>query len=93
MAERDFLLSDSGELVIRNGGLATGESLTQEVALLLLTCQGEMRQDPLCGCNLPRRTNSRLLRSELNRLARVQLERDGKRWSDIAGGIKLNTNG
>lgn len=91
--QRDFLLSDTGELVIRDGGLATGSAHTQEVALLMLTCKGELRHDPLAGCDLPRRSNSRITRSELAHLVRVQVERDGKQWSDVMGGVKLNTNG
>lgn len=93
MAERDFLLSDTGELVVRNGGVATGASLTQEVGLLLLTCQGELRHDPLCGTNLVRRVNSRITRRELERLVRLQVERDGKRWIDVKNGINLKVNG
>ncbi|MBS1940888.1 MAG: hypothetical protein JST38_08430 [Bacteroidetes bacterium] len=89
---RDFLLDDSGRLVLRNGGIATGDSLTQEVALIMLTNQGEMRHDPLCGCNLIRRTNSRFTTSELRSLVRTQLERDGKDLNAIADGINLTTN-
>lgn len=95
MAEqpRDFLLDDTGRLIIRNGGIATGNSYSQEVALLMLSCQGELRHDPLAGCNLVRRTNSRILRSELERVVRIQVERDGKSWADIRGGVNLTTNG
>ncbi|HMN06913.1 MAG TPA: hypothetical protein PKD45_14425 [Flavobacteriales bacterium] len=90
--QRDFLLDEDGRLVLRNGGIATGNSFTQEVALLMLTNKGELRHDPLAGCDLVRRTNSRLTQSELARLVRVQVERDGKQWSDVMGGLKLNTN-
>lgn len=93
MAERDFLLDDTGRLVLRGGGIATGDSLTQEVLLIMLSNQGELRHDPLCGCNLVNRTNSRMLRSDLERIVRIQCERDGKSWSDIKEGIYTNTNG
>lgn len=93
MADRDFLLTSSGELIIRNGGVATGDSLTQEVSLLLLTCQGEVRHDPLCGTNLVRRMNARVTRRELERVVRLQVERDGKRWDSVKGGINITTNG
>lgn len=92
MADRDFLLDDTGRLVLRNDGIATGDSLTQEVLLLMLSNQGELRHDPLCGCNLVKRTNSRMLRSDLERAVRIQCERDGKNWSDIKNGLNLNTN-
>lgn len=95
MAEpaRDFLLDEAGRLVLRNGGIATGDSYTQEVALLMLSCQGEMRHDPLAGCNLVRRTNSRISRGELERIVRIQVERDGKSWADIGGGVTMVNNG
>ncbi len=90
--QRDFLLDDTGRLITRNGGIATGNSYTQEVALLMLTNKGELRHDPLAGCDLVRRTNSRLTQSELARIVRVQVERDGKQWSDVMNGLNLTTN-
>lgn len=89
---RDFMLDDKGELVLRNGGIATGESLTQEVALVMLSCQGELRHDALCGCNLVRRTNSRLTTSQLRAIVRIQLERDGKDMNTIGDGLNLRVN-
>lgn len=93
MAERDFLLGDDGDLQVRNGDFVTGESLTQEVALIMLTNKGEIRHDPLCGCDLLKMTNARITRARFERLVRVQLERDGKNWSDVKDGINLRTNG
>lgn len=92
MAERDFLINDEGRLVLRAGGVATGESLTQEVALILATCQGEWRHDPLLGCNLVKRMNAPLNKVDLERTIRIQLERDGKPWDTIKDGIKTSVN-
>lgn len=93
MAERDFLLGDDGEMEIRNGDFVHGDSLTQEVGLLLLTNKGEVRWDPLCGCDLLRRTNARLSQSQFERIVKVQIERDGKNYADVVDGIKLITDG
>ena len=93
MADRDFLVDDKGEMIIRNGTFATGESLTQEVALLLITNQGEIRNDMFCGCNLVERTNSRITRSELERIIRLQVQRDGKDYSRLKRGINVRVNG
>lgn len=90
---RDFMLDNDGRLVLRAGGIHTGESTSQEVALILATNKGEWRHDPLCGCDLVKRTNGRITRSELERIARLQLERDGKDWPSIKAGITLRTNG
>lgn len=94
MAEaRGILVDDKGEIIIRHGTLAIGETITQEVALLLLTNKGEIRHDVLCGCDLRRYMNARIKRSELERIVRLQVERDGKNWADIKGGINVRSNG
>lgn len=93
MAERDFILGDDGDMQIRNGDFVTGESLTQDVALIMLSNKGEIRHDPLCGCDLRKMTNARFTRSRLEQLVKVQVERDGKSWGDIKDGINLRTNG
>jgi hypothetical protein len=92
MVDRDFLVDETGRMVIRNGTFATGESLTQEVGLILVTNKGEIRHDVFCGCDLLRRTNSVISRSEFERVVKVQLERDGKNWTDIKNGVTIRTN-
>lgn len=93
MADRGFLVDDKGELVIRNGTIAVGDTLSQDVALLMLTNKGEIRHDVFAGCDLLRRMNSRMSRSEFERIVRVQVERDGKQWHRVKDGIRLHTNG
>lgn len=93
MAERDFLLGDDGDLVLRNGTIATGPSLTQEVAQLLVLSKGAVRHDPLCGCDLRRLQNSVIGRTQFEHIVKLQVERDGKSWADIRAGIKLKLNG
>ncbi len=93
MDERDFIVNADGDMVIRNGAVAVGQALTDDVALLLLTNRGELRLDPLAGCDLVRRLNGRATPVELERVVRVQVERDGKEWSRVKDGIKLRTNG
>lgn len=92
MDERDILVDDEGAMIIRNGSFATGESLTQEVGLILLTNKGEIRHDMLCGCDLRRKVNGRLTQSQLDQIIKVQLERDGKNYTDLKNGIILRTN-
>lgn len=93
MAERDFLLGDDGDLVLRNGTIATGPSLTQEVALLLVLSKGAVRHDPLCGCDLRKLQNSVISRSRFEHLVKLQLERDRKSWADLRPGINIKLNG
>ena len=93
MVDRDFLLDNTGKMIIRNGEFATGESLTQEVSMLILTCKGEIRDDVFCGCDFIRRQNSVISRSEFLSVVKLQTARDGKAWTDIKGGINIRING
>lgn len=91
-ARRGILVDERGEIIIRHGTLAIGETLTQEVALLMLTSKGEIRHDIFCGCDLRRYMNGKITRAELERIVKLQTERDGHNWNDIKGGIKVNSN-
>lgn len=93
MAERDLLLGEDGDLVIRNGDFAAGDALHDDVGLLLLTCKGEHMLAPFVGCDLPRRMNGTIRRSELLSILRRQCEKDGKNWADVMSGINIATNG
>lgn len=90
MDERDLIVSDVGELLIRGGSFLTGPSISQEVGLLLMTNKGEVRDDALCGCDLVRKMGARMSRAELERVLRIQLQRDGKDWNAVKDGIKLS---
>ncbi|MCW5900494.1 MAG: hypothetical protein KIT10_14615 [Flavobacteriales bacterium] len=92
MADRGFMVDEKGELVLRNGTIAVGDTLTQDVALLMLTNKGEVRHDMFAGCDLLRRMNSRMSRSEFERIVRIQLERDGKQWPVVKDGIRIRSN-
>ena len=91
--ERDFILGEDGDLVIRNGDFALGNGLHDDVGLVMLTCQGEHMLDPFLGCNLPRRMNATIRRSELQRLVRLQVERDGKNWDAVRDGLNITAHG
>lgn len=91
--QRDFRLGDDGDIIIQNGDFAIGEALTDDVRLLLLTCKGEHMLDFLCGCDLVRRKNSRIRRTELEAVVRKQVERDGKSWDAVREGIRVKANG
>ena len=77
----DFLISDESDLAITPAGdLALGESDSQHVGLLLLTNQGEWRQDPLVGIGLRRHQSAPMGAVETAALQReidIQLTRDG----------------
>jgi hypothetical protein len=80
MEAKDFLLDAGYDLAIEGGDFVAGYSDEQHQALLHLTAQGEWRQSPLTGINLLRYQSGPMdatRRAELQRLATIQLERDG----------------
>jgi len=79
----DILLNDSDDLEIINGDFATGESLTQDVSLILRLNQGELKEDPVLGPGLIRQINGTANKQKLKGLMRLHLERDGKSWDDL----------
>lgn len=80
-AATDILLTPGYDLDFTPAGdLAVGESDDQHVVLLLLTNQGEWRDDPLVGIGLRRYQSGPLgltEQAQLNRELAVQLQRDG----------------
>lgn len=86
MANRyqDILLEDNtGDIAIKGGDLFVGDSLDQEVGLILRLNQGELKSDPLLGPNL----TASLKGSDTERIKRtikLHLELDGKQVRKIA---------
>lgn len=93
MDERGLLLDQDNDLLIRGGTFAIGITYTQEVALLLLSNKGEWRHDPLAGCDLVRRINGRISRPELERILKVQVERDGKSFNEMKDALNIRSHG
>ncbi|MBL8002399.1 MAG: hypothetical protein JNL05_10595 [Flavobacteriales bacterium] len=83
------MLGDDGDLVIRNGDFAVADATTDDVALLLLTSKGEHMLDAFVGCDMPRRMNGVISRSQLQRIVRLQAERDGINWDAVRDGINI----
>ncbi|UGU15219.1 hypothetical protein LS482_16220 [Sinomicrobium kalidii] len=87
---RDILIDKDDDLVFRNGDFATGESLTQEVALLLRLTQGELKDDPILGPNLFQfmQAGKSPAQDEIQRRVKIHLQRDGKDYNEIKKLIK-----
>jgi len=89
---KDFLLDDQNDLLIKDGDFVVGESLTQEVSIILRLNQGELKSDPLLGANLIRLINSAVSEDQLQTIIKMHLQRDGKDYEDIKKYIQLNRN-
>lgn len=89
---KDILLNDDGEVVIANGDFVIGESLDQEVQIILEMAQGELKEDPLMGADLFRLINSNATEGDLKQAVKIQLARDGKDYDKLKERLKLSIN-
>lgn len=87
---KDILLNENNELEIINGDFAVGESELQEVAIILQLRQGELKSDPALGVNLQHYANSKENRTAVERVIKIHLQRDGKRYDDVVEKINFN---
>ena len=79
----DFLLTEDRSLRIENGDFVIGNSDSQAVELLLISKQGEWKQNPEAGCNIGAAINGVIDRF-LERNVRVQLESDNFKIDKLA---------
>lgn len=87
----DILLGENDDVQILNGDFVVGESLDQEVGLILRLNKGELKEDPIMGCDLIRLINSNITQPELKQIIKLQLARDGKSYDELKERIKLQT--
>ncbi|MBU2923061.1 hypothetical protein KO504_17055 [Winogradskyella psychrotolerans] len=85
----DIVLDDNDDITFVNGDFAVGESLTQEVSLILRASQGEWKSDPLIGANLIQLINSNVDDTKLKTRVKLHLQRDGKDYNAIKDFINL----
>lgn len=90
MKGKGILLDDNFELVVRNGTAAIGETLIQEVHIILQMNQGELRSDPLLGPNLIYRIKGKKNQSEIKQAVKLALARDRKDYNEIQKLISLS---
>lgn len=88
---RDILLDENDDLIIANGDFLLGDSLTQEVGIILRLNQGDLKSDPLLGPNLIRLEKSTEI-NEFQERVKVHLERDGKDFNELKQRLTLNSN-
>lgn len=89
---KDYLLTATGDLVIVNGDFSFGDSLDDDINVLLLTNQGEVKQDPFTGIGIVRMMRRELNQEQIQKRVKLQIERDGKNYEEIRSGIAIRTN-
>lgn len=94
MDNKDIILDDNNELLIRNGDLVIDDASKQHIALLLLCNQGDFKQYPLTGIGIMRYLNSPMnatLKAKLYREIKIQLEDNGLSDMNIEGQLNQMT--
>lgn len=90
--EADFLLDDNDDLIVKDGDFVVGESLTQEVGIIIRANKGEFKQWPLLGPNLIQMVRKTISQDEINTRVKLQLQYDGKDYEDIKELISVHKN-
>lgn len=73
---KDILLNIDNDMQIANGDFVAGESLNQQVGLLLLFNKGELKQYPLTGVGIYELINTESA-DDIKNAVREQLKDDG----------------
>jgi len=81
--ENDILLDANDDLDIVNGDFVIGESVLQEVGIILRLNSGELKSDPVLAPNLIQLVNSASNNQEFEERVRLFLKRDNKNYEDI----------
>jgi len=95
----DFLLDDDFDVVIENGDFAMGESLEDDIRVILMSRPGDFPMSPFSGTALGDFLNSRFSLAERTALEaelRLQMELHQLPYRptiDATGELKLNSNG
>ena len=88
---KDILLNSDDDLLFRDGDFVVGESVTQEVGIILRLNQGELKQDPLLGPNLVQMIKSEATSNEVRTKVKLHLQRDGQNYEEIRKQIHTTT--
>lgn len=90
--ETDILLNEEDDLNINDGDFVVGESVLQEVGIILRLNTGELKSDPVLAPNLVQLVNSPENSQEFERRVRIHLKRDNKNYNEIKELITIKKN-
>jgi hypothetical protein len=91
--ETDILLDENDDLTIADGDFVIGESMLQEVGIILRLNSGDLKSDPILAPNLIQLVNSKENLQEFEDRVRIHLKRDNKNYNEIKELITLKKIG
>jgi len=80
---KGILLDENNDLKIVNGRMQLGNTLMQEVGIILQMNQGELKFDPMLGANLVTEIRGVPNLYKIESIIDTQLALDGKNYDDI----------
>ena len=86
---KDILLNQDNDIDFLNGDIVIGESLLQEVGIIVTLNSGDLKSDPILGPNLIQLLKSKTNATEVEQRLRVHLARDGKDYNEVKKHIEL----
>lgn len=88
MDNKDIILDDNNEIKMLNGDLVIDDATQQNIAIILLSNQGDFKQHPLTGIGIMRYLNSPInatLKAKLYREIKLQFEDNGLTDMNVEG--------
>jgi hypothetical protein len=79
----DIMLDNTDDLQIVNGDFTFGESLLQEVGIIIRLHSGDLKSDPVLGPNLIQLIHTKKDEQEIEERLRLHLQRDNKSYDDV----------
>jgi hypothetical protein len=89
--ETDILLNENDDFNIIDGDFVIGESILQEVGIILRLNSGDLKSDPVLAPNLVQLVNSAENKQEFEERVRIHLKRDNKNYNEIKGLITVKS--
>lgn len=81
--QKDILLDENNDLLIKNGDFAVGESEEQEIKMILQAVKNDYKQFPELGVDLVRQINKSGSERTLKQLIKLNLRADNKEYNKI----------
>ena len=97
---KGLLLDNNNEILIKKrtdsegkiSGFVIGDTLLQNASLVLGMNQGELKEDPVVGASLLKRSRSKSDQSQIKRIIEISLSRVGISFNDIEKLVQLQIN-